>query len=578
MPNDIPPAADPFRDPNLPSLAEALAKFDSMPDETPSRKARARAAVATFGRLLHKSPAEIPAQGVYLKNRFMKLKHRPTGLTAKSLANCKTELRYLVRTVCGRGRRSDLRPLSAEWVRLRETINEKPVRWKLSRFMAFCSSIGVAPDSVDDAVVERFRIAVHDSDEVNKPENLVRIVIQAWNALVSTRADWPQITLFLSPARSSRWTIDPQMFPEAFRQDVDQWQDGLSKVDPEAEEGRIHPLRPESLRLHRHQVFKAASALVFTGRPIETVTSLACLVEFEAFKKILGHLRERQGGRPTTALLGLARTLKAIAKHQTQMGEQHVLRMARICANYAHDLEGRVSKSRVRLQIFEDERLFAALLHLPDRLLEEARHPGTSARKARLLAQVAIAIEIEWHAPLRLANLACLNLQRNIQAVTVKGQLRWIIRFDRHETKNRSLLVYELPTAAVQRIQYAFRFYEQTNGWLFPGGKGSRKLPSLLGVQVTREVERRLGKPFNIHLFRGLGATTQVKENDNGFEIARAMLGDRSDSVIRSYYTPTAERHLIAQAQETIQRVRIRTAPLVSSTSHGTATDPRAKR
>ena len=252
--------------------------------------------------------------------------------------------------------------------------------------------------------------------------------------------------------------------------------------------------------------------------------------------------------------------------------------MARICANYARELEGRVSKSRVRLQTFEDERLLATLLHLPDRLLDEARHPGTSPRKARLLAQVAVAIEIEWHAPLRLTNLVGLNVQRNIQAVTVKGQLRWIVRFDRHETKNRSLLVYELPTAAVQRIQYAFRFYEQTNGWLFPGKKGSHKLPSLLGVQVTREVERRPGKPFNIHLFRGLGATTQVKENDNGFEIARAILGDRSDSVIRSYYTPTAERHLIAQAQETIQRVRIRTAPLVGSRPRKTDTGAGAKR
>jgi integrase len=563
MPNNDPHADDPFRDPNLPSLADALREFESMPDETPARKARARAAVAMLSRLLHKSPADIPAQAAHLKKRFRQLKHRPTGLTPKSLANCKSELRYLVRNVCGRGARSDLRPLSAEWVQLRETISEEPARWKLSRFMAFCSWIAVAPNDVDDAVMEQFRAAIRDSDEIDNPETLVRIAIQAWNELAATNPNWPQRVLSMPAPRTNRWTIEPQLFPESFRQDVDQWQEGLSKVDPEAEEGRIRPLRPESLRLHRHQVFKAASALVFTGRPIETVTSLACLVEVDAFKKILAHLRERQGGHPTTALLGLARTLKSIAKHKEQMSEQHVQRMGRICANYARDLEGRVSKSRVRLETFEDERLLAALLHLPDRLLEEARHSGTSPRRARLLAQVAVAVEIEWQAPLRLANLASLNLRENIQVVTIKGEVRWIIRFDRHETKNRSLLVHELPAAAVRRIQHAFRFYEQTNGWIFPGRKGSHKQTSLLGKQVKREVERRLGKPFNIHLFRGLEATTQVKENDNGFEIARAILGDRSDRVIRSYYTATAERHLIAQAQETIQRVRMRTAPLV---------------
>ena len=60
MPKNTLPVVDPFHDPNLPSLAEALSKFESIPDETPSRKARVRAAVATIGRLLSKPPAEIP--------------------------------------------------------------------------------------------------------------------------------------------------------------------------------------------------------------------------------------------------------------------------------------------------------------------------------------------------------------------------------------------------------------------------------------------------------------------------------------------------------------------------------------
>jgi hypothetical protein len=577
MHKNIPAPVDPFHDPNLPSLAEALSKFDSMLDESLSRKTRVRAAVATFGRLLHKPPAEISPQPTFLKQWFRQFKRSPTGLTPKSLANCKTEIRYLVRKVCGRGSRSAFRPLSPEWVRLCKLIAKEPLRWKLSRFMAFCSSAGIVPDDVNDGMIEQFRVAVHKSGEVAKPESHVRITIQTWNQLVAAEPHWPQVTLFLPEPRVNRWTIEPQKFPEAFRQNVDRWQDKLSKIDPEAEEGRIRPLRPESLRLHRHQVFKAASALVFTGRPIETVTALACLVDLEAFKKILAHLRERQGGEPTTALLGLARTLKSIAKHEVGVSDQHVERMARICANYSLDLEGHESKTRKRLDVFEDDRLLAALLHMPDILLEEAQNPRTPPRTVRLLAQIAVAIEIEWHTPLRLSNLVALNLQRNIQAVRHKGETRWIIRFDRHETKNRALLVYELPADAVRWIEYAFTFYEQTNGWLFPGKKGSHKQPTLLGVQVKREVERRLGKPFNIHLFRGLDATTQVKENENGFEIGRAMLGDRSDSVIRTHYTPTAERHLIAKGQETIQRVRIRTAPLVSSRPRAKAKRPEVK-
>ncbi len=554
---------DPFHDPDAESLAEALRKFDAMPDETPSRKARARAAVATFSRLLHKPSEETPAQAMFLKHRFARLKHLPTGLTAKSLSNCKSELRYLVRKVCGRGRRSVFRPLSADWIGVREAITNERLVWKLSRFMAFCSAVDVPPRQVNDGLIEQFRTAVHESDEVTKPAQHVRQAIRAWNDVAYTLPDLGLPLLFLPPRRIKRWTIEPERFPEPFQQQVAAWLEGLSKVDPEAEEGPIRPLRPESLRLRRHQIFKAASALVFSGRPIETITSLACVVDLDAFKAILKHLRERQGGEPTTALHGLATGLKYVAKHQVKLGDADLKRITRICANYEVADRGLRSKNRARLTNFDDERLLGALFHLPDRLLDDAAHRRTKPHRARILAQVAVAIEIELHTSIRLANLVSLNLRRNIQRITVRGESRWVIRFDRHETKNRSLLTYELSGASVKRIERGFKFYACVNGWLFPGGKGAHKLPSTFGRQIKHEVERRLGQAFNVHLFRGLVATTQIRENDNGFEIARAILGDRSDRVIRAHYTSTAEQHLIRKAQETIQRVRIRTAPLV---------------
>ena len=156
MPDSTLPLVDPFHDPSLPSLAAALTTLEAMPNETPSRKARARAAVATLGRLLHRSPEDIPAQASYLRQRFMQLKHCPTGLAPKSLANCKSELRYLVKVVCGRGSKSQFRPLSPAWTGLRNQIKGEPADWTLSRFMAFCSAVGVMPVDVDDGVIERF--------------------------------------------------------------------------------------------------------------------------------------------------------------------------------------------------------------------------------------------------------------------------------------------------------------------------------------------------------------------------------------------------------------------------------------
>jgi hypothetical protein len=554
-----------FHDPEAPSLAETLRKFEDLAGETLSRKARGRAAVATLGRLLKKPASEISAQPNFLMRQFPRFKNRPTGLTPKSLSNCKSELRYLMDKVGGRSGRSCFRPLSTPWLELRNAFRDQPLLWRLSRLMAFCSALEVKPQEVDNALLEKFRIALCESAEIDKPDRKVRDTILAWNKLTTMAVDAALPTLSSPPARVARWTIEPERFPESFQNDVSCWLERLSTVDPEAEEGPIRALRPESLKLYKHQVFKAASALSFSGRSIASISSLACLVEIDAFKALLKYLRERQGGRPTTALRILAITLKSMARHQLHLGEEHLGRMGRICSNY--NVEGAVSKSRERLKNFEDEKLLGAFLHLPDRLLKEASRPGTSPRTSRILAQVAIAIEIELHAPLRLSNLAALNIPGNIQSVIVGGQLRWIIRFDRHETKNRSSLTYELPAAAVRKILHAFSFYEQTDGWLFPGEKGLHKQSSLLGLQIKQTVERRLGIPFNVHLIRGLVATMQIREHDNGMEYARAMLADRSDRVIREHYTSTAEQHLIRKGQDTIQRVRLRTAPILPSRS-----------
>lgn len=262
----------------------------------------------------------------------------------------------------------------------------------------------------------------------------------------------------------------------------------------------------------------------------------------------------------------LATALKSVARHEVRVDDHHLQRMRKICANYDPDETGFRSKSRERLKNFEDERRLGALLHLPDRLLDEAGRPRTSRRQARLLAQVAVAIDIELVAPGRLSNLVSLNLQKNIQAIGVGRQTRWLVSFDRHETKNRARLFYEIPVEIVERIGRAFKFYEQTNGWLFPGAKGTSKRPTTLGMQVKRVIERRLGVPFNVHLFRAISGEIQTKESpDGGIQRTMALLGDRDERIVRDRYAHNADRHLIAKAQETIQKVRVRTAASISS-------------
>lgn len=549
----------PFRDPSIPSLAEALRQFEGLADESDSRKTRVRAAVAMFGRVMNKPTTDIPAQPNFVMHEFTRIKKRPVGLAAKSLANCKSEMRYLMER-CGLATsRSRFRSLSPEWAALRDQLEERQY-WKLSRFAAFCSGAGKLPVEVDEGLVDRFREALVASGDVDGPEQKVRDAIRAWNVIAGLPGR-DLLMLHLPPAAIPRWTVEPEKFPAGFQEDVAQWLSNLAHVDPEAEDGPVRALRPDSLKSYRHLVFKAATALVHSGRPIEAITSLRPLVEIDGFTSLLRYLRERHGGKPTLALQGLAVVLKSIARKHLKLGEDHVNRMSRICKNYV--IEEHETRTHTRLMEFEDEELLAKMLHLPQALLEEASNSKTPAKTAKVLAQIAIAVEIEWQIPFRLKNLNALKLGENIQVVRVGGQPRWIVRFGANETKNRKNLVRELPTESVKFIERAMALYTQHNGYLFPGSKGGAKDRTLLGRQIKEVVEDRLGVPFHAHMMRGLVATMQVKERDGGFEHARAALGDSDDRVVRRHYTSTAEQHLVRKAQTTIQTVRLRTASLV---------------
>jgi integrase len=560
----LPEQNNPFHDPALPSLADALEKFEGLPNETASRKARARSSVATISRLLHKEAKEIPAHAPFLLSQFKRLKHVPTGLSKKALANCKTELRYLMRTVSGRTSRSSFAPLTHEWKALRESLGDVHTLWALSRFMAFCSAQGVAPADVNDRVVERFSEALRACEEVADPECLVTGAIRAWNRLVQIYPAWPAIILSVKRAERRTWTFPASSFVGSFQADVEAWLRRLANSDPEEEDGLLRACRPSTITVRRYQLYQAASALVRSGQSIQTLGGLSDLVRPDAFKAIMRYLREQQRGVPTHGLANVAKALISVARHHVGVDEITLQSMKNLRAKYNMAI-GTQSKRRRKLDSFEDDRVLAALLGLPRRLLEEAARVGTRAQRAAYLAQIAVAIEIEIFAPLRLGNLASIHIERHIKVIRIGRERRWLVSFPAHETKNRRELTYELPATSVDLIERAFRFYRQTNGFVFPSPKGTFKRS--IGLQVKREVEQRLGVPFHLHLFRSLMAALQVKENDS-FEMARALLGDRSERVVRAHYTSTAEKKLVEKAQRTISKLRARTAALADRGRH----------
>ena len=546
-----------FRDSGQPNLQAALDKALREGVFPANRVAGIRAAVAAFARLMHRPAAELPAHQGFVIQQMRRLRRAPTGLSPKTLSNTRSNLLYLVDAARGRGPRSALL-LSQDWVQFRKALGHGPAWWSLSRLGGFSSRRGVAPPDVCDSYIEAFAEALRRSGEVADPLGDVRRVIRVWNKVAAAYPALRLQSLTLPPQKWSRWTLPETAFPQSFRTDVEAWFQRLTSDDPFSSRP-LRPLRPSTIRTRKHQLYKAASALVLSGRPVETVRTLADLVAIEAFQALLRYLLERQARKPTEALHGLAGGLLAVGRHHVGVEKETEARLATIVKNLDVGATGFRSKTRTRLMAFEDDRRVLALLQLPACLLAEAK-AARSIRRRRQLAEMAVAIEILIFAPMRIGNLTSIRLGVTLRRIKLGRQTRWLISIPANQVKNRTDLTYELPNDSHHLFEGALALYDQPDGWLFPGRAPGPKVASLLSGQIKRTVESRIGVAFHTHMFRALAGYLHLRENPNGFEAVRAILGNRDDNVVRNNYAFLAERSLIANAQASIGQTRARFA------------------
>lgn len=543
----------PFIDPNQPSLRDVLAKLELDPEVTPARLTRVRSAARTMSNALDLPLERIPAHPSWLNGRFRLLKE--AGLAAKTVSNVKTELRFAVRTALGRQSRSPMPALSSEFRALYQAVKGSPLEWQLSRFLRYLSGLRVAPENVDDSHAEAYRRDLEADDDVDRAYYRWRAAVRAWNRAVATVPGWPTRVLRLPAQRRPRWTLREEEFTSPFRDDVEACLARMGRSDPLARRGPKRALRPATLRHRRQQYFKFASAAVFSGMPIASLTSFAQLVEPQAFTTTAQYLLDRQEGRLTEALHGLVGGMLAVARHHVGVGEEQYDRLREIHAALDPDEEGFRETTRRRLEQFDDDRNIARLLHLPAYLLRLAHAPKAPCRQRVLLAQMAVAIEILSVAPLRVGNLAGLNLNEHFRRVVADGEEQLILTVPRSDVKNRQDTTYRIAGDSLTTIDAALALYEQRQGHLFPGRCGAKRRSSL-SEQIKKAIRRYARFDVNAHLFRALAGLHHLRRHPGAFEDIRVMLHDRDSQTVRDHYTSYSDRHVIRHVQESVLQAR----------------------
>jgi integrase len=182
------------------------------------------------------------------------------------------------------------------------------------------------------------------------------------------------------------------------------------------------------------------------------------------------------------------------------------------------------------------------VLNLAKALMAEAHELHEKAPvKAAVVAQLAVAIAILTHAPVRLSNLVQIKLGYNlIKPGGLSSPYRLV--FPHYDVKNRVDLEFpfdEELTAIIDEYIHQFRsilLRGSNELWLFPGENGGSKDAKTLSEQITKRVEKATGLRITTHQFRHAAAAIWLKYHPGDYETVRRVLGHRNIQTTIKFY------------------------------------------
>ena len=514
-------------------------------------------AIRTVARLLGNTPAGIPANPQLLARRLDDIAPARHNLSPGRWANIRSLLRAGLATVTTVSPGRQQNQLTPDWAAAAAML---PLRLHhpLSKLMHFFAAEGVPPHQVDAVSLERFA-AFLDASLLAKPKTALNDSRAAWNRACRDIEHWPGNPLAVPP-RQDLYGRPWSAFPASLEVDCQQWLHDLGSCDLLAELP-FAPVRPATLRKREQQMRSFASALLCRGIPADELRSLADLVSIANLKEGLRFHLERRGGSTSSAIADLASTLKAVARHWVKVPEAHLQQIEALRGRLECRKRGLTPKNRDRLRALDDPGNIQALVNLPERLMSLAdKNAASSPLQAARLARDAVAIELLLMAPLRVGNLAELDLEQHLLCPSRTSNLMHVVIPGRR-VKNIEELEYPLPAASIDLLQRYLQRYRPSlaqlgSTALFPARDGGAKTGQILGQGLSKTIFKHTGLRVNPHLFRHIAAKLYLNEHPGGYEAIRRVLGHRSIETTTGFYTGLETAAAVRHFDKTILGLR----------------------
>ena len=514
-----------------PTLADLIVRHEQDASLTPKRQRDLKSAVLRMSEITGVDPRITPASLRFMRPRINAVRPAKYSLTPKTWSNLRSNFRAaLVRAAPRPPRLPD-----AQWAPLRTALPDKRTKNGLSRMIGFCEANSIPPSAISDAVSDRFRAHLDADTTVPSPYHCHRLACRLWNQAVETVPGWPPVRLTVADHPKPRRSALISSFPVSLQEELASYLDSLGGGDLFSEAAAETRIAASTVHQRRVEFRLALSALVASGRDSASITSLACLVEPSAFTSILRHYLK--DGKPRPFAHNIAQTLITLAKRWVKLDPATLDKLKELQGRLGPQRKRLTEKNRTLLRTLDDLDVRARLLFLPERLANWAER-RTSVQGA-VAMQIAVAIAILQNAPLRIANLAGLRLDRHLVRPGGPKSL-WQIDIPPHEVKNDQSLVHELPrcvTTLVDRYIRRFRpvLAAPGNPHLFPVGsrhKGSHGLSQ----QIRGVLADWVGIDMTPHQFRHFAGRVMQQHSPGAFAAIAQLLGHKDIRTTIAYY------------------------------------------
>lgn len=564
-----------------PTFDRALQAVAADTELSPARKTEIRRHVMRFCEtMLHRPLDQVPADARWIAAATRDWTGRRFGVEDKTLDNILSSVTRAVRVAAGGiANRKPIQAIQAgsgPWAPLALALRGSWRLIKLTRLIRWCDAEDIAPEAVDDTVVERFLAEEAKASLSDKIASKRADIRKSWNNCVDTVPGWPRQRLVLRA--SSPVLLPRSAFPASLREEIARYVETGGTMT-QTETGPVNFLEflrvagPRRIRIGRRQVtivrlgqttaakhadsiYKCASSLVQAGHcQIGDLHSIADVATPLAVGYACEGHKQRNGETPEAYSSIHSVIGDMIAVSQRCLADVPIEHWQALYGMKAKAVErvptGMTGKNRARIDQFDDPAAFADLVSCSEWVmgrLEETRRRRRPKKDATVSmareAEGAIANLLLCSLPERRQGLGTLHLDRNFRWPSVKGGTA-TLTYEADQRKTDGVSGVVLPPWKVRLLEIYVRHYrpllaaDSKNRYLFPGREvRTADRPKTLGKlasTVVTMVRRETGLIINLHLYRHLMGAVLYREHGDIAKVEQLLGHSRGSRATQKY-------------------------------------------